>query len=517
MAENRATLKSYFRKNSIPTEEQFAAFIDGVLNQQDDGIVKLPDNPLRLDAVNSASGEKEALGLFTDTASQTPEWTIKLDMQDDANSNNLRPGLTISDGEGNNRIFLDRSSGNLGIGTASADGKLVINGSASSKPAANPSFKIMGAGTESKLTMGLRYLGADAWMQSNGHLLLQPESGSVGIGVSSPLSPMHIKGSQIKEFKGVERGMLALSGEYSPEFYTPLDFLFKDNAKPTARIAAYHDGSGSKLVFGTSNSFNSGITNTALTINQIGNVGIGTDNPVTKLNVIGGAAFEGNNLYLRNRAAPAGNQTWGFVVSTSNGQLNLGQATDTPPDGGTLAKMPFIIKAGAPSSTFVIDESGKVGIGVAAPSAELHVKGRIYATQGAAIQQENWKTVPAASSSKSDRFQNSWINYNDTFNKAAYFKDSFGIVHLKGLVKNGIIRRAIFKLPSGYRPEKQELQIACTHPNVTGRIDIKTNGDVFVDAGSNLWISLDGITFKAFTSTSGNVILPPPIVVNPRG
>ena len=43
---NRAELKSYYVKNSIPTESNFAELIDGMLNQKDDGIVKLPGNPL---------------------------------------------------------------------------------------------------------------------------------------------------------------------------------------------------------------------------------------------------------------------------------------------------------------------------------------------------------------------------------------------------------------------------------------------------------------------------------------
>jgi hypothetical protein len=45
---NRATLKSYFVKNAIPTADNFADLIDGLINQQDDGIAKLPGEPLRL-------------------------------------------------------------------------------------------------------------------------------------------------------------------------------------------------------------------------------------------------------------------------------------------------------------------------------------------------------------------------------------------------------------------------------------------------------------------------------------
>ena len=41
---DRETLKSYFRKGSIPTEEQFAALIDSMHNIHDDGEVKVTDD-----------------------------------------------------------------------------------------------------------------------------------------------------------------------------------------------------------------------------------------------------------------------------------------------------------------------------------------------------------------------------------------------------------------------------------------------------------------------------------------
>ena len=46
----------------------------------------------------------------------------------------------------------------------------------------------------------------------------------------------------------------------------------------------------------------------------------------------------------------------------------------------------------------------------------------------------------------------SWANYEDGYARAAYFRDSFGIVHLKGLVTGGAFRCAIFQLPPGFRP-----------------------------------------------------------------
>ena len=101
---------------------------------------------------------------------------------------------------------------------------------------------------------------------------------------------------------------------------------------------------------------------TMLRITSAGSVGIGTSTPTNTLDVIGGAAFQGNHLYVRNSQSPAGTQTWGIVINTSDGVFNLGQATDVPPSGGQLTTSSLRIFPGAPNSSLVISDFGNVGI-----------------------------------------------------------------------------------------------------------------------------------------------------------
>jgi hypothetical protein len=95
-------------------------------------------------------------------------------------------------------------------------------------------------------------------------------------------------------------------------------------------------------------------------------------------------------------------------------------------------------------------------------------------------------------------YQNGWATYNlSVFGPARYMKDDDGTVHLEGLVATGTIGTTIFTLPPGYRPEYQQLVATSTNPNVYARCDITQAGFVQASTGSNVWFSLDGISFKA--------------------
>lgn len=94
---------------------------------------------------------------------------------------------------------------------------------------------------------------------------------------------------------------------------------------------------------------------------------------------------------------------------------------------------------------------------------------------------------------------NSWVNWASG-TQAGYFKDAFGIVHLRGLVKDGTIGQAIFQLPVGYRPAAYvEVHAVSSHDGaneLSGRCDIELGGNVIAQTGGNYYFSLDGITFR---------------------
>lgn len=106
----------------------------------------------------------------------------------------------------------------------------------------------------------------------------------------------------------------------------------------------------------------------------------------------------------------------------------------------------------------------------------------------ASTTQEDWQ---------SPQLTGGWTNYGGEYSPAAYFRDSNGIVHLRGLIRNG--SGNILTLPVGYRPAFREIRVVLvgTTGNSVGRVDILADGTVTFIAGSNSWVSLDGITFRA--------------------
>ena len=118
-------------------------------------------------------------------------------------------------------------------------------------------------------------------------------------------------------------------------------------------------------------------------------------------------------------------------------------------------------------------------------------------TAGSTIAQEAWNSAV---------FATNWENYNTSlYQPVQYFKDSMGVVHIRGLAKcstGTTPGTTIFTLPSGYRPNETEI-FAVRSNDAAGvdscRVDVKSDGTVITSTdftpASNAWVSLAGITF----------------------
>jgi len=168
---NRSDLKSYFVKNSIPTESNFADLIDATLNQKDDGIVKLPGDPLSIEAAGDVAGLLKVVNFYAKFQDNNPAWSLQLNPRTDPNTlNTAKPGFAVVDGSGATRLFIDKASGNLGIGTMTPQAKLTVVGTANISDGKSPNLPTNSM-VSGSLTMGsitANYGGGQGWQASSG-------------------------------------------------------------------------------------------------------------------------------------------------------------------------------------------------------------------------------------------------------------------------------------------------------------------------------------------------------------
>ncbi|WP_109098183.1 tail fiber protein [Aquimarina sp. AU58] len=182
---------------------------------------------------------------------------------------------------------------------------------------------------------------------------------NVGIGTNNPQQELHI-------IKNGSNADLRLQRRYS----TQTDFFSGSNK---AGIWSYGTKS---LVFGT-------VAKEDMRINWLGNIGIGSTNPKSKLHLYGAGAtslrlqsssgFGSTNIQFWSDPQGSTNE-WrpAYIKSTDNGNFTGGLAFITNGTGSAS-------KTGSVETMRLVN--GRVGIKTTNPDAELTVRGRIHAQE----------------------------------------------------------------------------------------------------------------------------------------
>jgi hypothetical protein len=94
---------------------------------------------------------------------------------------------------------------------------------------------------------------------------------------------------------------------------------------------------------------------------------------------------------------------------------------------------------------------------------------------------------------------NSWLDYGGSNPTPGYTKLN-GVVYLRGTVKSGTTTAGttIFTLPAGYRPAYNR-NFAVVSNGAFGFVNVAASGDVQINVGSNVYLTLDNISFPAMT------------------
>lgn len=298
-------------------------------------------------------------------------------------------GIIFSEG-GAERMRIQTTTGNVGIGTSSVGVKLVIGGATL---APTPILGSSTTGAHAILSLngiyGL-YTGVsnngDVWQQvqrNDGfsdtyNLLLNPSGGSVGIGTTSPSYKLDVVGDGRFSGSVTASGLQAKGSTLNNN--NSIKFLRADNNEMGYIGWSNENTSNSTWYFKSSNGnpigFSADGVNQQVTIATSGNVGIATTSPTAKLHVVGNALFLNSGVTevsIRTPNATFNNSYLSFGTDVYNRAQIM--VTGASANTGDMAFSTF--NSGTGSEVMRLKSSGSVGIGTTSPAQKLHVVGGI--------------------------------------------------------------------------------------------------------------------------------------------
>ncbi len=269
--------------------------------------------------------------------------------------------LWVGDGKNHNLLFVDGSTGNIGIGTTTPQATLTVQATSSS-------------------------VALNVASSTGTSMFMVATNGNVGIATANPTYNLDIAAS------GPGYNQLAISSGGMKSYLTggdgsagwsinrrPSDGVFFDTNKTNAGITLSTADSNSFISFSTANT-NNALATERMRIDKNGYVGIGTTGAGYLTDIVGGADGTDTTLlqirsnYISNNTAAS----ISFLNSTSDNASN-GRAIITAVRTNALASgdTDLLFKTtpggGAPTERLRVSAYGNIGIGTSTPLALLHL------------------------------------------------------------------------------------------------------------------------------------------------
>jgi hypothetical protein len=303
---SRQELRSRFVRNAIPTEADFADLIGASLNLADDGLRKLPNEPLGL---VRQKADQPLLRFFADPTAEGSVWQMSLSGLQGAG------GLGFTNQSGMSVMQLE-ATGNVGIGTTLPEHKLTVEATNThgakasySRLASKGALAIKGnapqldfldtsnGGSDRDWAIhandGRLYFIHSPWEYSNLVIDASSETAKVGIGTHFPKGKLHLleaKGTLASAKEGTLVIEHADSGGYSSMVFQSTvardtDFAYMEYRDKNPNLSNTEAG---LLTIGIQND-----ADDHLALMPSGNVGINTTTPGYRLHVNGTAGVSG--------------------------------------------------------------------------------------------------------------------------------------------------------------------------------------------------------------------------------
>lgn len=292
------------------------------------------------------------------------------------------------------------NGGNVGVGTMNPSSFLTIWGHAEDTPSeANAVLNLRTSNQGYGLLFGQSQSYAYSWLQTtvNGvpsdgalttsaSLAINPTGGNVGIGTTSPTAKLTVD-SRIRVIGSAAMSSITngssldfTSGDFDGSYSKSIGYVGDGSTSTNSMQLASHQPAGMQIVafgggdimFKTDVAY--GVAPERMIIKNSGNVGIGTTDPTSLLDLKGSPGL--NGLYIRTTSSAANTSPYGIEFANNlAGAAHIG--LELAYDGT------FRIEKDTNNVFLGITQSGYVGIGTTIPSYPLHVNGTAYAAGAA--------------------------------------------------------------------------------------------------------------------------------------